>query len=472
MLLGLRRWVHRALPPTRSLDRRGRRALVVVVAAGTACRLAWVLTASWRPRSLRDPGLYLLLSEHIAHGDGYSYGSGPDQGVTAFYPPGYPFALGAVQWLARLLPGEFSAFGVAIAFNVVLSVLTIALVFELGRRLVSVPVGLVAAAVFAFWPNVVVHTGLVLTETLFLFLFVLMLLVALATPEVARAPGVRRMLTVGLLFGMVGMVRPTSLVIAPLFVVLWWRQGVAVAVKRTALVGMGTLALVLPWTARNVVRMESPVLISTNMGDNLCIGNHDGANGSYALPDPPCNLGNPPRVVGPRPASEITRQNDNIRVALGYVRHEPFAFLGNIPAKLGYTLRRDTDGLWGATDYGARPLWTPRWYADAKWVADIYYYAAGALGIAGAVLLLRLQDAARRRLFLLLTALVQLVPPALTFGDARFKMPIYPALAIGAGVAVMALIQRRLPAPDTCATSAPAQATPAPTTEIETPALA
>lgn len=428
------------MPP---LDRRSRLILGALVALATAVRLAWVLAAAWRPRSLRDPGLYLLLSEQLADGHGYAY-PGSDGGVTAYYPPGYPAALGAVQWLAGLLPGEVSAFGVAVAFNLVLSVLTVVLVFELGRRLVSVPVGLIAAAVFALWPNLIVHTGLVLTETLFLFLFVLMLLLALATPEVARAPGWWRVLAVGVLFGLVAMVRPTSLVVAPLFLVLWWGAGAASAVRRTAVVGAAVLALVVPWTVRNAVRMDSVVLISTNMGDNLCIGHHPGATGAYAVPEY-CYEG---LESGERPAFEIERQNATTDRAFDHMGDDPVVVLTKMPAKLRYTLDRDTDGLWAATDFSARPLWTPRRFEWAKWVADIYYYAVGVVGVIGGVLLLRRPDEARRRLFLLLTALVQLIPPLLTFGDPRFKMPLYPALAIGFGVAVTALVARRLPEPD------------------------
>lgn len=452
MLFGLRGAVGRALPPVPALDRRSRWALGLVVAAGAVARLGWAIGAAWRPISLRDPALYLILSEQVANGEGYVY-PGRDGGVTAFYPPGYSVALGVVQWLARLLPGELSAFGVAVGFNVVLSVLTIVLVFELGRRLLSVPVGLVAAAAFAFWPNLIVHSGLVLTETLFLFLFVAMLLLALATPAVARAPGRGRMLAVGVLFGTVGMVRPTSLVMAPVFLVLWWPQGVGVALKRTALVGLGTLALVLPWTVRNAVRMDSFVLISTNMGDNICIGNHPDASGNYEVPDPPCNLGMPPRVVGPRPGSEIERQNDNFEIAWRSVRDDPLDFVARMPARLRYTLDRDSDGLWGAADYGARPLWSSRRYEAAKGVADIYYYAVGAVGVVGAILLLRGPDAGGRRLFLVLTAVAQLISPLVTFGDPRFKIPLYPALAIGAAYAVTTAwsswIRRRAPAEET-----------------------
>ena len=59
-----------------------------------------------RRSSLRDPVLYLMLADHVAAGDGYSYGYEADQGVTAYYPPGYPLAAGRGRgWSGALLPG-------------------------------------------------------------------------------------------------------------------------------------------------------------------------------------------------------------------------------------------------------------------------------------------------------------------------------------------------------------------------------
>ena len=43
----------------------------------------------------------------------------------------------------------------------------------------------------------------------------------------------------------------------------------------------------------------------------------------------------------------------------------------------------------------------------------------------------------------MLAAPVQLVSPLVTFGEPRFKMPIYPALAIVAAVGVVGLLRRR-----------------------------
>ena len=48
----------------------------------------------------------------------------------------------------------------------------------------------------------------------------------------------------------------------------------------------------------------------------------------------------------------------------------------------------------------------------------------------------------RRWQLLVLAAPVSLVSPLLTFGDTRFKMPIYPTLAVCAAVAVVTLARR------------------------------
>src|SRR5262245_15597558 len=131
----LRDWGRRALPTLPPLDRRARWLLAGIVAVGAVLRIVWAAQAE-APVELRDPVLYLILGDNLAHGHGYSYGPSVDQGVTAYYPPGYPLLLAAVTWLVRLvLPGAVDIFPVAISLNVVLSVATIPLVFVLGRRL-------------------------------------------------------------------------------------------------------------------------------------------------------------------------------------------------------------------------------------------------------------------------------------------------------------------------------------------------
>ena len=253
---------------------------MAILAVGAVLRVAWGMQAEG-PVALRDPLLYLVLSEHVASGDGYTYGPGPDQGATAYYPPGYPVLLGAVIWLVRLLPGDVTALGAAVGLNVVLSVATIGLVFVLARRLAGADAGLVAAAIWALWPNLVFHSAIVLTETLFLFLFVLLLVVTLGDPAAARAPGRARLVGIGVLFGLCVLVRPVSLVAAPAFLVLWWGPAVRQVAWRFALAALAALAVLVPWAVRSTLVMDAPVALSLNLGDNLCLGHNPGASGGF-----------------------------------------------------------------------------------------------------------------------------------------------------------------------------------------------
>ena len=433
----LRDWGRRVLPPVPPLSRRARWWLVAIVAAGALLRLVWATQAE-EPVALRDPSLYLVLADHVADGDGYTYGDGPDQGQTAYYPPGYPVALGAAIWLVRLVPGDWSAFGVAVGMNVVLSVATIGLVFALARRLAGNAVGLVAAGIWALWPNLVFHSAIVLTETLFLFLFVLLLLVALADPAVARAPGKRRLVAIGVLFGLCVLVRPVSLVAAPAFLVLWWGPAVRTVVWRGALAGLAAVAVMLPWAVRSTLVMDEPVALSLNLGDNLCLGHNPGASGGFGDLGEHCFTAEGLQ----RPESETRRQSENIERTLDYIRDEPATTLRRTVTKARITLEDDADGLDVAEDFGARPIVAEGTRDALELAANGFYPVVAVAGLAGAVILVRRSDPGRRGLFLVVVGLVQLASPLATFGDPRFKMPLYPTLAVGAAVALVAAAGR------------------------------
>lgn len=432
----------RALPPLPPLSRRARWALGAIVGVGAVLRVLWALRAE-PPTELRDPVLYSILAEHLANGDGYTYGDQPDQGVTAYYPPGYPLALAAVLWTVRLV-ADASAFDVAVWLNVVLSLATIVLVFALGRRLAGVGVGLVAAACWALWPNLVFHSGVVLTETLFLFLLVLALLLALGAPEAAARPGVARLVAVGVVFGLALLVRPVSAVLGPVFVVLWWRAGARAALWRLALLGAVTVAVLVPWSVRSTLAMDAPVLLSLNVGDNLCIGHNPDADGGFGDLGEHCYAASELR----RPEAETRRNSENVDRALTYIRENPGTTLRRTVSKARITLEDDSDGLAASEDYGARPIVSSGTRDALRRVANGWYAAVCVAAVGGAVVAVRRRDPAPRFLFLVVGGLAQLVSPLLTFGDPRFKMPLYPTLAVCAAVGVVWAWERwRRPAP-------------------------
>ena len=421
--------------------------LVAIVVVGAVLRFGWAAYATEPPEQLRDPVLYTMLGENLADGNGYSYTTGEGQvpaGVypSAYYPPGYPLFLGGLFWAGdHLLPFDVGHLGMATAANALMSTLTLPLVFALGRRLNGVTAGLVAAGAMALLPNTIFHTGVVLTESMFLLVLVLMLLLTLPTPAIARAPGWRRMVVVGALFAVSALIRPVSLVLLPGFLFLWWPSGFKVALKRTAVVTAAAAAVILPWTIRNAITMNSPVAISTNLGDNLCIGYNDDAQGGFAMMPKYCDR----HSDVPRPRFEIIRQSENIDHATTWAKEHPSKLPSLVFWRAYYTFRDDHDGVAAVQDYGAVPWMSKRTEGLFAALGDGGYFALSGFAAIGIVAALRGPD--RRQRFLILTMALSIVPPLLTFGDPRFKAPLYPLLALYAALALVAA-WRALPTPE------------------------
>ena len=186
--------------------------LVGIVALSTVLRIAWVVYAARKPVGLHDPGLYLLYGEQIAKGNGYSLLNGEP---TAYYPAGYPAALGAVLWAVRQTPLPYDPPIIACLFNVVLGAGTVVLVYALGRRLFEARVGLIAAGLVAAFPNLVFHSAAYLSETLFNFLALAALAVLLLGARDPCQASLRRFAAFGLVLGLATLVRPISLLFLP-----------------------------------------------------------------------------------------------------------------------------------------------------------------------------------------------------------------------------------------------------------------
>jgi 4-amino-4-deoxy-L-arabinose transferase-like glycosyltransferase len=165
---------------------------------------------------------------------------------SAYTQPLYGFFLAPIYWV----------FGrhwwVVGAAHIVVAIATAFLVYEIGRRVASARVGLIAAAVTSLHPYLVWHDVHLNREILDHFLaaaIVLLTLVAATRPDARIAA----LLGVALGLGILGNVRLAAL---PLVVVVYllWRQG---ARRRTvalaALVLAVTAVTVTPWIVRNRV---------------------------------------------------------------------------------------------------------------------------------------------------------------------------------------------------------------------------
>jgi len=181
------------------------RAMTAVFFAALALRLANILTLSGDPAHffIEDARLYwdgaAFLLEHGR------LDPPPDGAPGRERMPLYFAFLAAVREVFGDTPLA------AIAIQSVLDPGTCVLVFKLGAML-GPRVGLLAGAFAATWPNLIVHSAALLTETIFLFLFAAMTLAAARYVESARTAHAA---VSGLLCGAALLARPFARAVPP-----------------------------------------------------------------------------------------------------------------------------------------------------------------------------------------------------------------------------------------------------------------
>jgi 4-amino-4-deoxy-L-arabinose transferase-like glycosyltransferase len=317
-------------------------------------------------------------------------------------------------------------------FNLVLGVGTVALIFEVGRRLFDNRVGLIAAAVLALWPNLIFHTAVILTETLFIFLVMAAVLLLVALPASTKRIRWRRLAVFGIILALSALVRPISLMLIPVLLVvlvvagIGWRSAIGYAGAAT----LAVLLVLMPWTIRNVRATDSFVPISTNFGDNLCMSRHTGATGEFQA-GPACAV----RARGLKtPEYEVEVNNTNVRRAVRFVKGHPLTEAKLVFLRGYHTVKNDHDGVLASESYGANPFIPSTWRRVLEVVADAYFFVAVAL----ALLAVPAFVGRHRpwRLFFLLAAAALAVQPLIFFGDPRFHVPVLPFVAVLAAATI------------------------------------
>jgi hypothetical protein len=425
-------------------------------AVGLVLRLVWVGYAARVPAGLYDPARYYGIAGNIAHGRGYADLFTMRHGVpvpgepSAYYPPGYPYFLGTIGWLQRVGVLPHGLPRVAGYVQALLGSATVVMVGVLGRNVWSRRAGVLAAAMLAIYPNLVMHAAALLSETLFIFLFVAALVALVPAGGRAGPLGRGRLLTAGIFFGLSVLVRPVSLAALPVLALAWWLQGRSegpgIGLRRAAgpagwLLGC-TVLLVAPWTIRNAVRMHAFVPLSTNNGDNLCIGYSPDANGAFGLA--PACITKDVAVNGSR--AEVRHDHEATHLAVKYATADPGRIPWLVTRRFYYLMQRDDDALRAVQSYGADNFIPAHRAHVLDRIASVSWRVVEVLGGLGVLLLL--VRGRRDHLLVALAGLSTLVLPLLTFADARFKVPFVPFLILGAGVLLAQLTGSRPDPPE------------------------
>ena len=404
--------------------------LLAILIAGCALRIAWVASANVHP--MDDTLYYHQHAVDVAAGRGFL---NPNNGQpTAFLPPGYSLLLGAAYWLFE--PSQYVAGGL----NVLVSAGIIVLTYMLARRFAGRWAGRLAAAAFAFFPALILYTNASLPDLLSTLLVLAALVLAFPKDREALKRG--RLIALGAIVGIALLTAPRLGLVVPAIAVSWlawvsWRD----ALRSTALVAGVAVAVVLPWTVRTFIQLDAPVLIATNDGANLWVGNNEHATGTWMS-----WTGAPDDSWGYPAGNEVDESNRLRNEAVRYALSHPWKTAKLWPAKYDYTFD-DSFGYVAHFSLVTRTEKLPHWMDRPElenWINDPAHLVFR-LGLAGIVLALLL----RRDLWMLLPAIAALLLPVfIFFGLDRYQVPLLPLLMIFGAWGVtwaLALVQQAFP---------------------------
>jgi 4-amino-4-deoxy-L-arabinose transferase-like glycosyltransferase len=407
---------------------------LLILAAALVVRVAQIAaTPHWAP--VGDPADYVRHAASIAGGHGMADSFLPGGGPSALRPPAYPYFLGGVFAVSG---NSFTAGRLAAAL---LGVVSVALIGVIAQLLWSRRAAIVAMALAAVYPPLVLLSGTLLSESLGMPIVLALVALVLTYRDAPRPSWVAPV--AGVLFALALLDRPAFVMFAvPLIVGLWARPWRSWRAAREPAIALAVAALaIVPWTIRNANAFHDFVPISTQSGF-LVAGTYNDVSAND-----PVNPG------AYRPASFDPSLKPIITDA-SLDENEVNKKLG----KAGRTYAKDHPSyvphvLWwnGLRLLGLkRPVKTVeatyafqgigKGYAKLALVA---WYLAAVAAIAGLVL-----GAWRRMPWWLLV-----VPPLLFAGviwissDIRYRAPMEPFVLLAAAVAITGIRRGRQPQP-------------------------
>jgi len=345
-----------------SVELRWTLSLGLVIVLALTLRLAW---AWWIPViPVSDGAAYDAFARTLVQHGTFGWTATEP---TAFWPPGTTFLHGSL----------YALFGIRyepiIALNIALSLGIIWVTARLAARFWNPRVALLSGLILAIWPTLIMYSTILASELPFLFL-TLLALDLWTHPRLAPTP---KSLLAGLVLGLAALVRPQALLLPLIFAAgLLLTRGFHLPaligqVRLVVVAGIVMALVVAPWTWRNYQLYGEPVLISTNGGITLWMGNTPGTDGRYmAVPDHYAQL----------PENERARVLG--REARDYILQDPAAFAARAIRKLLILYTNESVGV-GWNSPGIRQVFGETWeqrlrrMTQASWALLCLLAAAG-----------------------------------------------------------------------------------------------
>ncbi|HNO80012.1 MAG TPA: glycosyltransferase family 39 protein [Phycisphaerae bacterium] len=435
-----------------------RKAFWIIILIAFGLRLA-ALMVTTHIEPLLDERLYLQRAEALLNGEGFigSYQSwvrhegSPlmsdlPQYTGSYQPPFY----------TMFIAGIYAITGhsvVAVKFaQVILSTVTVGLVYWIACAWFDRKSALIAAAFCAIYPNLIAFSHLLWTETVFTFLVMLAFGLLTTTSSV---PSKKSCVIAGVLLAFAAMTRAAILYFIPFlliwFVLIHWTNR-SRAVGRSVLTVMALVVALSPWTIRNYRVHDALVLVDTNGPFNVWRGNA-GKHTFLDRPHPPQFSYAPPfqsipvmpvRANWAPELIEIARKryNTDQPTDIQIVETAKYESIKNIKDDPGYFIQAAMYKLidmWNPTSFMIRhfqlgqygPV-NPAIQHTIEWSAILTYVAAMLLAFPGLLLTLR-----NRHTWLIVLMVGYFCGiHAIAFGLTRFRLPLMPFIIMLAAVGV------------------------------------
>jgi len=341
----------------------GRNAFLPVLALALLLRVAWALAVPVMPVS--DSHVYDLLARNLASGLGFCWAAG---NPTAQWPVGTSFVYSIFYRVFGL------SYTPIVVFNICLSLATIWLTMLLAERWFNRKVAIIAGYLSACWPVQIQFTSVLASELIFNFLMVALLLVW-DSPKLN--PWLKAVL-IGILAAAALYVRPVALFLPAILgaITIATRKKVVRPIAITAVAYILMALAIAPWSLRNTRVFGRFVLMSSNGGGDLWLGNNPFTQGqSSEFPADTLNM------------RDVDRDVYLGQIAAAYIRQYPGHFVMHSLKKLYWLYDHETIGVhWNLAAlesiYGARAVWV------LKLISDLFWWVTLLLGLAGTCFLI------------------------------------------------------------------------------------
>lgn len=365
------------------------------MALALVVRLAWAMVVPMSP--LSDCAIYDGAAQRLAKGLPYTIDAASNA-PSAHWPVGTSFMYSLVY---RIFDQASWGYRPVVVLNLVISLAVVWLSMSVAKKWFGAKAGTVTGVLMALWPMHIEYTTIIGSEPIFTALMLGGILLwpssmkksAADTPELGsgsptKCPAINRipcLILSGLSLAAATYVRPTSLLFPGMLAgidVLRTRR-LLVPIARGAIVGAVVIAALLPWSFRNQRVFHQFVLVSTNTGTNMWMGNNPDTTGYYQAP---------PQMDDS--LNEAQKDKELGRIGKEYIRKDPVGFVKRSFVKAIRLHDRETIGVaWNQKGLErVSTAFEPKAGAGTKGLKAVssgYWYLMLLLGAAGGVILAR-----------------------------------------------------------------------------------